>query len=337
MGKTIPHSMDKIQTLILRQRIIKSIREFFEVQDFLEVQTPLLVPNPGLEPHLEYFETEFVPGLDSNQCKQKLFLPTSPEYHLKRALGEFNLPRIFEITRSFRNGETSRKHEPEFFILEWYRSPGTYKDISRDLENLFSKLGEEFTAESLWHKPQHISVCEAFDRFVGVDLLKIIREDPSGLAAKAKAASQSTVSPNESFETAFHFLIVEKIEPQLGFRGPEFLWDYPREFAALARQKPGQPELAERFEVYWRGIELANAFGELTSSKEQRSRCILDQKERLARYGKTPDLDEKFLLSLDRLPTEVGGIAVGLDRLIQVLLGKPSLQDVIAFPHCPSV
>ncbi len=332
--------MEKVQILKKRAQIIRALRNFFENRDFLEISTPLLVPNPGLEPHLEYFETEFRTHFDKKVPTRRLFLPTSPEYHLKRALGEWSLPKIFEITKSFRNGETGTKHEPEFSMVEWYRSPGTYKEIAKDVEDLFLELGQDFSNEpKAWKNFKHTTVCEAYKEFADLDLKAALGEDPSLFAKRALLAGIQGIKPTDSFDTVFHLVMVSLIEPQLGLEGPEFLWDYPKAFAALARKKPEDPNFCERFEVYWRGVELANAFGELTSSEEQRLRCREDQKERLGLYPNQtpPPLDEAFLASLGRLPSEVGGIALGLDRLIQVLLGLPTLQDVIAFPHLNSV
>lgn len=324
-----------LENLRRRHEIFSEVRAFFDDADFLEIHTPLLVINPGLEPHLIPFETQYVPQMGGGKPKT-FYLPTSPEYHLKKALA-WGLPRIFEITRSFRNGEQGRQHEPEFFMLEWYRCPGSYQDIAADFAKLFARLGARFAPNDPWANSQNLTVCEAFERYADLDLQGALDQSAPSLTEQARARGHGSINADDDFDTCFHKLIVEKIEPQLGHAGPLFLWDYPAEFAALARKKPGNPHLCERFEVYWKGIELANAFGELTDAQEQRFRCEEDQKRRLEIYGRTPPLDEEFLQALDKIPGPAGGIAVGLDRLVQCLLGAGHLQQVIAFPHAPSL
>jgi len=320
----------KIQQLKNRAKIISATRSFFENLEFSEIQTPLLVSNPGLEPHLELFKTELTPGMGLN-ARKTLFLPTSPEYHLKKALAA-GFEKIFEITRSFRNGELGTKHQPEFCMLEWYRAPGNYQDIARDFENLCTELATKVELNPLWKKSEHISVREAFIQFSGIDLNPIL-EGKENLATRARACGLDFVDGTDSFSTAFNKIIVERVEPKLGHDGVAFLWDYPASEAALSRKKNSDPLYCERFEVYWQGIELANAFGELTDSKEQRARCQDDQKTRLRLYGETPPLDEEFLACLDHLKRGAGGIAVGMDRLIMCMLGAQQIEEIIAFPH----
>ena len=305
--------MKLAETLKLKHRFISQLRSWFDAQAFIEIQTPLLVKNPGLEPFLHYFETEFVPQMGGGN-RTKLYLPTSPEYHLKKALA-LGLDKVFEITKSFRNGEKSKLHEPEFLMLEWYRHPGTYKDIAEDFFQLCKTLAKNFSAEfQLWNKKTDLSVEEAFERFASLDLKKL--------------------SESAEYEERFHFEMVSKIEPALkNVEGLVYLWDYPSTFAALSQKKEQDPFYAERFEVYFKGIELANAFGELTDPAEQRSRCLEDIAKRQELYGVSPDLDEEFLGALGKLKLGAGGIAVGLERLFQTMIGKESLQEVIAFPH----
>ena len=327
---------DKVQLLKTRHSLFKALRSFFDTQGFIEVHTPLLVVNPGLEPQLLPFATRFESQFTKLEGRD-YYLPTSPEYHLKKALA-LGLDKIFEITKSFRNGELGTEHEPEFFMLEWYRNPGSYQDIARDFERLMKDLGETFSSEATaWSQAQHMTVSEAFQRFCKIPLEECLRAGPLELTRRARALGYESIQVSDDFDTCFGKLIVERIEPNLGLEGPLFLWDYPASQCALARLKPDNRLLCERFEVYWRGIELANAFGELTDAAEQRRRCMIDQEERRRLYGKTPPLDEAFLSALERLKGPVGGIAVGVDRLIQCLLGAASLQDVVAFPHSHSI
>lgn len=311
---------------------MKRTRDFFvNTQDFVEVETPLLVPNPGLEPHLEYFKTEFVPTMSASE-KQTVYLPTSPEYHLKKALAS-GLPRIFEITRSFRNGELSQRHQPEFTMLEWYRHPGSYKDIAFDVQNLCAHLADTFSREAqAWKTPHNFKVCEAFKEFCGLSLDLILRnaEQPS-LGRRVREAGFRDIPDDLCFEDAFNWVILSVIEPRFKDLGLVFLWDYPLEMAALARRRRDRPHLAERFEFYFRGIEIGNAFGELTDAHEQRRRCEADRKLREQKYGQAPALDEDFLSALGHL-TEAGGIAIGLDRLLQCLVGATEISQVLGFP-----
>lgn len=318
-----------LEVLRQRQRFFRALREFFEARDFLEVQTPSLVINPGLEPHLIHFETTLTEGMGLPKART-LYLATSPEYHLKRALAEIGAPRVYEIARSYRNGELGRGHQPEFHMLEWYRHPGSYAEIARDFEALLATVAESLGADAQWTRPAHITVEEAFQRYAGIRLRECLVA-PGALARAAQAQGIQIVG--EEFSTVFNQVIVERIEPRLGHTGPEFLWDYPASEAALSRRKPGDPAFCERFEVYWRGVELANAFGELTDAREQRERCLIDIETRRQLYGRSPPLDEAFLSALERLPSPAGGIAVGLDRVLMCLLGARSLQEVIAFPH----
>lgn len=323
-----------METLQKRHRIFAAVRAFFDERDFLELHTPLLVPNPGLEPHLIPFETRYEPQMGGGEART-FYLPTSPEYHLKKALAG-GIPRLYEITRSFRNGEKGREHEPEFFMLEWYRHPGSYEDIAQDFRELMAQLGERFSQDKAWKNSQNLSVRDAYAQFCQIDLEEALMGGTS-LTQQAIARGHQSIRPDDDFDTTFHKLMVELIEPKLGFEGPLFLWNYPASMCALARVHPSNPLYCERFEVYWRGVELANAFGELTDAQEQRRRCQEDQALRIKLYGKTPPLDEEFLNSLEALKHPAGGVAVGLDRLVQCLLGLPRLQQVIAFPHADSL
>jgi len=321
------------ELLLLRQAFLKDTREFFGTTlDFVEVETPLLVTNPGLETHLEYFKTEFRPSMSQGE-NLTLYLPTSPEYHLKMALASSGLPRIFEITRSFRNGELSKRHQPEFTMLEWYRHPGSYREIAEDALHFCRTLAPRFSREpKAWETARHFKVCEAFEEFCGLSLDLILRNgEHKALARRAREAGFKDMPEEASFEDAFHWLVLSVLEPRFAKMDLVFLWDYPLELAALARRRRDRPHLAERFEFYFRGIELGNAFGELTDATEQRRRCQAEQRERERLYGESPPLDEDLLRALGTLG-EAGGIAVGLDRLLQCLVGASELSQVLNFP-----
>lgn len=290
-----------------------------------------MVKNPGLEPHLLYFETQFNPAMGGGQ-KETWYLPTSPEYHLKKALA-WGLPKIYEIAKSFRNGEKSEEHEPEFLMLEWYRSPGDYKQIALDTEDLITTLGQHFNPTKTWGPAKHITVSEAFTKYCNLSLDEALSANGRSLTKQALAAGYKSIKFDDTFEDSFHKLMVEFIEPQLGIHEPEFLWDYPAAFAALSRPHPDKPHYCERFEVYIDGIEMANAFGELMDGAALRGVCMKDQAQRTRLYGKSPPLDEDFLDAVTRSPHKnAGGIALGLDRLIQVLIDAETLQDAMLFP-----
>lgn len=320
------------ELLVLRHLFIKGTREFFvNTRGFIEVETPLLVTNPGLEAHLEYFKTEFVPSMGAGP-RETYYLPTSPEYHLKKALAS-GLPKIFEISRAFRNGELSRRHQPEFTMLEWYRHPGSYLDIARDAQELVATLAASFSKEpAAWRNVRHFKVCEAFEEFCGLSLDLILRNgEQESLARRAREAGFKDLPEDSNFEDAFNWIVVSVLETRFREMDLVFLWDYPVEMAALSRRRRDRPHLAERFEFYFRGTELGNAFGELTDSTEQRRRSEADQTLRRSLYGESPELDESFLQALKTL-SEAGGIAVGLDRLLQCLVGAPEIAAVLGFP-----
>lgn len=321
-----------------RHLFLQAVRKFFiEQQNFLEIDTPLLVPNPGLEPHLEYFQTEYKPTMSAGE-KQTFFLPTSPEYALKKALST-GLERVFEITPSFRNGETSQKHRPEFLMLEWYRHPGSYEDIAADVMKLFKFLSSSFSSTpEKWAKATNWTVCEAFQRTCGIDLESLLKsQEHSRLAPLAVEQQIEGIQAGMDFEECFHRLMLDRVEAELKKAGGVvFLWDYPVEFAALARRKHDAPYLSERFEVYFDGVELANAFGELTDPVEQRKRCEEDLTKRQGLYPNEsiPPMDEEFLQALSRMQ-QAGGIAMGLERLMMCLLELSSLKCVRPFENLP--
>ncbi len=315
----------KCEVLRKRHELFKKIRHYFDSRDFTEIHTPLLVPNPGLEPELIPFETSFEPGMGGGS-RQELYLPTSPEYHLKKALA-LGFDKIYEITRSFRNGETSSKHEPEFFMMEWYRNPGELEDIATDFSGLCAELG---TGD--WQKRHDISVEQAFQDWAGLDLRGALAGTSPPLTQQALANNCPSIQAQDSFEDCFHKILLDFIEPKLGRDGLTFLWHYPASLCAMARLKPGDPLFCERFEVYWKGHELGNAFAELTQPLEQRERCLDDQMKRRTLYGKTPNLDEDFFAALGHISGPAAGIAVGVDRLLQNLLDLSSIQEIIAFP-----
>lgn len=328
--------------LAVRARILAALRDFFAARDFVEVDTPALQASPGLDPHLQAFATALeTPG----EGASLLYLHTSPEFAMKKLLAA-GVPRLFQLAHAFRNGERGRLHHPEFMMLEWYRAGADYRDLMADCAALlpaalaaagrrqFTWQGRSADPAAAW---QYLSVAEAFTRFCAIDLLASCA-DPAApsLARLADAARPLGIAPHDgdSWEDLFFRIFLEKIEPQLGIGVPTVLYDYPLAMAALARPKPEDARLAERFELYLCGVELANAFSELTDAVEQRARFQRDQALRRRLYGATYPLDEDFLAAVAALPASAG-IALGVDRLVMLASGASHIEEVLWAPVSP--
>ncbi|HUH85483.1 MAG TPA: EF-P lysine aminoacylase EpmA [Stellaceae bacterium] len=330
----------KAPHLEARRRVIAAIRAFFAAEGFVEVETPALQVSPGLEPHLQAFATSLdEPGAGA----RPRYLHTSPEFAMKKLLVA-GVPRLFQLAHCFRNGERSATHHPEFTMLEWYRSDAGYRDLMRDCEALlraalaavgrrqFTWRGEVSDPAQPW---VYLSVAEAFHRYAAIDLLATAPDpEAPSLELLAAAARPLSIAPHagDSWEDLFFRIFLERIEPHLGNGAPAILYDYPLSMAALARAKPDDPRLAERFEVYVCGLELANAFGELTDPAMQRRRFVADQEKRRVRYGMAYPIDEDFLAALAWGMPQSAGIALGLDRLVMLASGAPSIDDVLWAP-----
>ena len=299
-------------------QFIEGVRHWFTDQGLVEVRTPTLVTNPGMEPELEPFATHFRQG----SKEQKLFLATSPELHLKQLLVR-GLTDIFELKTVFRNEELTRYHEPEFLMLEWYRAFADLTNIESDLRELLAYLGH--TLDRKIPKIERYTVAQLWAQQTGHVLTPQTTRDE--LLALAKNLH---LAPNESFgfNDLFHLIWVSLVEPHLP-RGPFFLVDYPPSQAALA--VVGPEGWAQRFEFYWNGLEIANAFQELNNPDEQRSRFMRDQKQRVE-YGRTPlGIDENFMSALIAGLPPSGGIALGLDRLYMALFELENISGTRAF------
>ena len=305
---------DAKKRLDARARVVRDVRAFFESRGYLEVETPLAIPCPGLDLHLDAFE---VVAAGAQPLAAPRFLSTSPEFQMKRLLTD-GYARIFQITRAFRAGELGERHNPEFTILELYRANAGVEAIMRDTEQLVARVtGGSVTlgARTVDVRPPfaRMTVCEAYERF-------------------AQIAPEETLRLAEQDEDRFFFLLVDVVEPALArLDHAVFLTEYPATQASLARKKPGDPRVAERFELYVAGVEVCNGFGELTDPVEQRARFITDQKERARRGKPVYPLDERFLEALARGMPDSGGNAIGLDRLVALATGSTAIRDVLAF------
>ena len=334
-----PHShADRRPLLALRGRIKASIRGFFEAQDFTEVECGVLAASPGNEAHLHAFQTE---AILPDASRRTLYLHTSPEFAAKKLLAAGE-EKIFEFARVFRNRERGRLHAPEFTMLEWYRVRADYHAVIADTLALLKLAGKEAQrpltyldrACDPFAQPQWLTVGDAFRVHAGVELLDTLSPLGVGnrdmLATRAKRAGFQ-IADNDGWSDIFSKILAARVEPKLGLGQPTILHDYPRAEAALARSKPDDARIAERFELYACGVELANGFGELTDAQEQRARFIaeMDEKERV--YGARYPLDEDFLAALAIMPP-ASGVALGFDRLVMLAAGAPSVDSVIWTP-----
>jgi lysyl-tRNA synthetase class 2 len=315
-----------------RASLHASLRRSFEALGYQEVETPLLVPAPGMEPHIQPFEVPFIPETDVG-TRSSLWLHTSPEYAMKRLLADGSGP-LFQLCKVFRNGEISPTHNPEFTLLEFYRPHADYHAIMSDLERLLSDAEAVLApAKPLFAQLpfERLTVREALQRETGIDLAEAPAVGAGEWLAGRAEAIGVRVGGATAFDDVFFHLFLQKVEPKLGFDRPTFLIEYPASMAALARLKPGDPSVAERVELYARGLELGNGFSELTDAAEQRRRLVEEQAFRRANRRPVLPLDERFLDAVGKMPP-AGGIAVGLDRLLMLWLDAERIEDVLLFP-----
>lgn len=323
---------------LVREKVIDGIRQFFKEQHFHEVETPLLVKYPGTEPYLEVFETTLKTEEGHNE---RAFLLTSPEYAMKKLLVA-GFENIFQICKSFRNGEgLGPTHNHEFTILEWYRSRANYTNIMQDCENLLRFLllqlhpqannilnyqGREYDLTPNWPR---FTIAELFRQYVGFTPDQLLDET----AIKQKAVELGyQVNTDDTWDTIYFQLFLNEIEPELAkLDTPVFVYEYPATQAALSKKKNSDPRFAERFELYLGGLELGNAFSELTNAAEQKSRFESELQLRQT-LGKTPyGLDSDFIEALETGMPETGGIAVGVDRLVMLFADVPTIQETLFF------
>ncbi len=307
------------------------LRQFFDSSDFHAVETSVLQVMPCADVHIHGFKTA-LKNHDLSHARD-LYLQTSPEFAMKKLLVA-GMDKIYQICPVFRNAEGSRLHSPEFTIVEWYRSGADYTAIMDDCVALLQSVSDEYRFDghvcdphAQWEK---ITVCEAFAHYAGIDLalclneLDAFKECASSIGVRAVAQDQ--------WDDVFHAVMAAKIEPNLGQGAPTILYDYPVCLAALARRKPDDTRFAERFELYVCGVELANAFSELTDDKEQRARFEADMALKAQLYGEQYPLDEEFLAALELGMPEAAGIALGVDRLIMLATGAEDISQVLWAP-----
>ncbi len=325
----------RLPFLEARARLTTQTRGWFTARGYREVETPCLVPTPGMEVHLRGFRTEYLPHIGQGE-RRTLWLRTSPELALKRLLVGGAGP-VFELARVWRNGEIGRRHAPEFTMLEWYRPGLTLEGLIDETEAFIRALcpplvAHEGVTTDLTLPFERITCAEAFSRWAGLDLLASIRPDGTGDGAALGARA------NESWEDAFFRLLLDHVEPRLGRERASFLTHWPTPQAALARRDPTDPRVALRFELFAGGIELANAFDELTDPTEQATRFAHDVAERERLYGVADSwaVDADFLAALTHGMPAGSGIALGFDRLAMLASGARRIEEVLwlgGFPH----
>lgn len=331
---------DRRPFLIARGRIVRAIRAWLDAQGFVEVDPCALQVSPGNEAHLHAFATELL--ATDGAHRGALYLHTSPEFAMKKLLAAGET-RIAAFAHVFRNREHGPLHHPEFTMLEWYRAQASYEATMADCAALLGTAAEAAGTRRLaWRGrtadpfalPQRLTLAEAFARSAGIDLLATVAgngtTDRDALAVAARAAGVRAAA-DDTWSDIFARVLVERIEPGLGTGAPTILCEYPIAEAALARPVPGDPRVAERFELYACGVEIANGFGELTDPKEQRRRFAaeMDEKERV--YGLRYPLDEDFLAALAHMP-DASGVALGLDRLVMLATGATRIEQVLWAP-----
>jgi lysyl-tRNA synthetase class 2 len=320
-----------------RGAISKAVRGWFDEQGFTEVETAILQVSPGNETHLHAPRTELV-GADGTRMTR--YLRTSPEFACKKLLAAGE-PRIFEFARVFRDRERGPLHLPEFTMLEWYRSGATYDAVMADTIVVIAHAAQatgigQFSFRGQiadpFAEPELLTVAAAFERFAGIDLLATIaggQGDRAGLAAAAK--ERVRITDDDTWSDIFSKVLVEHIEPNLGQGRLTVLFEYPAPEAALARAKASDPRVAERFEIYACGVELANGFGELTDAAEQRRRFSESMDEKQRRYGERYPLDDDFLDAVAQMPA-ASGVALGFDRLVMLASGALKIDQVVWTP-----
>lgn len=326
----------KYNNLLLRAQLIKALRRFFDENGFWEVDTPALQVCPTFDTHIHAFRTESEDHVLNYQGDY--YLQTSPEFDMKKLLVA-GLENIYQICHVFRNAEGSVRHSVEFTLLEWYRAGGDYHVIMEDCIKLLRFIADclgvttlkykDFSCD-LFEKWELISVLDAFERYAGMDLGLYL--DDVERFSNAVSVMGVRVAEDDGWDDLFFRVMAEKIEPNLGMGSPTILYNYPKSMAALSRICPSDQRFAERFELYICGVELANAYSELTDAELQRARFHQDMEQKKAIYGRQYPPDQEFFRALEYGMPESGGIALGVDRLVMLFCGEENIENVLWAP-----
>jgi lysyl-tRNA synthetase class 2 len=323
--------------LLARGRIMAGLRAWFAARDFVEVETASLRISPGNETHLHAFATSLI---TADGGSAPLYLRTSPEFACKKLLAAGE-QRIVEFARSFRNRERGALHHPEFTLMEWYRADEPYDVLINDCIALVREAAQLAETRRFsfrgriadpFAEPERLTVAQAFARFAKIDMLATLSGETADRDRFARAAQDAGIrtTDDDSWADVFSRILVERIEPNLGIGRATILDEYPAVLSALAKRSR-DPRVAERFEVYLCGIELANGFGELTDPAQQRRQLEREMAEKERRYGERYPIDEDFLAALAHMP-EASGVALGLDRLVMLATGASRIEQVLWTP-----
>ena len=324
--------------LLARGAIARALRDWFAGSGFTEVETATLQVSPGNETHLHAFATDLIgPGGE----RRPLYLRTSPEFACKKLLAAGET-RIFDFARVFRNRERGALHHPEFTMLEWYRAGEPYETLMDDCAALLAEAANAAGTKQFSFRgktvdpfvaPERVTVAQAFERHAGIDLLATVDGAEGNRTTLAVAAVRAgiRIADDDTWGDIFSRILAERVDPHLGLGRATILYEYPLPLAALARSKRGSNKVAERFELYACGVELGNAFGELTDVAEQRARFAQEMDEKQRIHGERYPVDEDFLSALAEMP-QASGIALGFDRLVMLASGAQRIEQVIWTP-----
>jgi lysyl-tRNA synthetase class 2 len=324
---------DRRPFLLARMRIAAALREYFAAHGFVEVESTVLTVSPGNETHLHAFETDLV---RPSGTRERRYLRTSPEFACKKLLAAGE-QRIVEFARSFRNRERGALHYPEFTLIEWYRANAPYELLMDDCAAILalaakiagsSRFSFRERAVDPFAKSDRLTVAEAFRRHAGIDLMAVLPPCPTASFAAAAREAGVRVAADDSWGDIFSRVLVELVEPHLGTERATMLFEYPAVQSPLARPTARDPRLAERFELYVCGVELANGCGELTDASEQRVRLEQQMAEKERIYGERYPIDEDFLAALALMPP-ASGVALGFDRLVMLAAGATRIDQVL--------
>lgn len=315
-----------------RLKTTQLIREFFWSENFQEAETPVALRYPGQEPYLNPIPVLFH---DPHGVENILYLQTSPEFAMKKLLAA-GFGKIFQICKCFRDFEQfGGNHNTEFTMIEWYRAPGMLEEIMNDTEKLFKYVAEKLGVSEVQYKDKKVSVvdewerlsmCEVWKKYAGVELDNYLTGEKMSELARARGYA---VEEKEAYEDLFYKIFLNEIEPKLGTEKPIMIYDYPAQMCSLSRLSKNDSRYAERFELYIAGLELANAFGELTDAGEQKERLEADKEKRKKLCKETWSVDPDFITALESGIQNAGGIALGIDRMIMLFTGAKDINEVI--------
>jgi elongation factor P--(R)-beta-lysine ligase len=315
-----------------RLEITRLIREFFWSENFQEVETPVAVRLPGQEPYLNPIPVSFH---DPHGAENKFYLQTSPEFAMKKLLA-VGYEKIFQICKCFRDFEQfGGNHTTEFTMIEWYRAPGTLEEIMDDTEKLFKYVAGNIGVPEVLCKDKKVNVAgvwnrlsmrEVWKKYIGMDLNDYLTKEKMSELVRERGFA---VEASEPYEDLFYKIFLNEIEPKLGMEKPIMIYDYPEQMTSLSRISKKDPRYGERFELYIAGLELANAFGELTDAAEQKQRLEIDRDKRAQMGKETWPVDSDFISALESGIPNAGGIALGVDRMVMLFTGAKDINEVI--------